>query len=123
MNDSSAVLRIALETTSCSSLDDIVHCDVSSVIPRHCMGTDSKLSAGGGVKVGCFAMTLTAGVTALETGGVGATEGDTCIAWSREARPGDGACGKSVKEPSKLLATGDEAEPDGELNIGELRPE
>jgi hypothetical protein len=63
MYDSCAVRRIALDTMSCSSPEDNVHCAVSIVIPRQAIGgIVSKATGGGSVNVGGLTMTLTAGV-------------------------------------------------------------
>ena len=101
----------------------------SRVIPRHCIGTDSKSSAGGCASVSGFAITLTAGVelrVLAEGGGVGGV-GSSGTAWtpcSRQIRGALSSSGYSEGEDSwsKLGAKGDEIEPAFELNVGEPRP-
>lgn len=116
MNDSCAVLRIALDTISCSSADVSVHCAVSSVIPRHCTGTDSKLSVGGGVSVGGFAMTLTAGaLDARDTGRLGSRAGLVCTPCSCQSRASRSGGGRATW--SKFGAPGDGSEPVAELRL------
>ena len=138
MNDSCAVFRMARDTISCSSAEVSVHCADSSVMPLHWIGTDSKLSAGGGVSVGGFAMTFTAGaLDAVEAGRLGDGAG---LAWTPCSRHARESCrGKSTSMPppgvvlcslsgggsmSKLAMPGEETDPPWELlGSGVFRPE
>lgn len=90
INDSCAVFRIARDTISWSSADESVHCADSSGMPRHAIGVDSKLSAGGGVSVGGLERAFTAGtLDAVDAGRLGSpstTAWTACSRISRESR-------------------------------------
>ena len=128
MNDAWAVCRIERETISCNSCDESVHCAVSSDIPRHTIGTDSKSSAGGGTSVGGFASTFTAGVLdAEDIGLLGAASGPTWTPSSRHSRiprtPEVLPMASGAGSGSKSAVFGEEREPACELCAGEARPE
>lgn len=121
MNDSCAVRRIALDTISCSSAEVSVHCADSRVMPRHATGTDSKLSAGGGVSVGGFAMAFTAGaLDAVDAGRLGVGVGLAWTPCSRHSRVSRNDGGGGMW--SKLAVPGDGTEPPAELGAGESYP-
>lgn len=95
------------------------HCALSRVMPRQAMGTESKLTALGGVSVGCLTMSFTAGVDDLVVAGVGRSVWIPC---SRRDRCSAASCNTSASR-SKLAAVGDEVDPACELTAGEFLPE
>lgn len=83
MKDSPALRRIALETISWSSEDVNVHCAASRERPFQGIGTDSKVTAGGGGSGG--------GATNVPTNVFGPVE--DCSGRFRDDEPGDGEGG------------------------------